>query len=181
MAEDKFGLNMFMKELINEIAEDKVKYKIFCDSDNVLTDFDNNFKKYSGGISPREYEDKMGKEKFWSLIDKKVGLEFWEKMERMNDGHELWNYIKNYNPIILSAPSRDPISSKGKQNWVKNNLPGTKLILAFSDKKKNYAKENYILIDDLEKNIKDWNNSGGIGILHTSTNNTIEQLKKLGL
>ena len=131
VAEDKFGLNMFMKELVNEIVEDKPKYKIFCDLDGVLSDFGNNFKKYSGGISPREYEDKMGKEKFWSLIDKKVGLEFWEKMEWMNDGHELWNYIKNYNPIILSAPSRDPISSKGKQNWVKNNLPGTKLILSF--------------------------------------------------
>lgn len=166
--------------LLNENIT-KPSYKIFCDADGVLSDFDNNFQKYSGGIPPREYEEKMGKEAFWGLIDKKIGLKFWEKMPWTNDGHELWDYIKKYKPIILSAPSRDPISSKGKQNWVRSNLPGTKLILAFSNDKKNYSKENYILIDDMEKNCKDWEAAGGISILHSSAQDTIKKLKELGL
>lgn len=181
VTEDKFGLNMFMKELVNEIVDDKPKYKIFCDADGVLSDFDNNFKKYSGGIPPGEYEEKMGKEAFWNLIDVKIGQKFWAEMPWMNDGHELWNFIKQYKPIILSAPSRNPVSSKGKKEWVKSELPGTKLILAFADEKQKYSEENSILIDDMKKNIEQWVSQGGIGILHVSASNTINKLKELGL
>ena len=181
VAEDKFGLNMFMKELVNEIVDDKPKYKIFCDADGVLTDFDNHFKTYSGGIPPGEYEEKMGKEEFWNLIDVKIGQKFWTEMPWMNDGHELWNFIKQYKPTILSAPSRNSVSSKGKKEWVKSELPGTKLILAFADEKQKYSEENSILIDDREKNCKDWEDAGGISILHVSTSNTINKLKELGL
>ena len=181
VAEDKFGLNMFMKELVNEIVDDKPKYKIFCDLDGVLSDFDNNFKKYSGGIPPAEYEEKMGKEAFWNLIDVKIGQKFWTEMPWMNDGHELWNFIKQYKPTILSAPSRNPVSSKGKKEWVKSELPATKLILAFANEKQKYSEENSILIDDMKKNIEQWVSQGGIGILHTSARETIKKLKELGL
>jgi hypothetical protein len=37
------------------------------------------------------------------------------------------------------------------------------------------------LIDDRKDNIQQWIDSGGIGILHTSTASTIKQLEKLGL
>ena len=37
------------------------------------------------------------------------------------------------------------------------------------------------LIDDKEENIKQWKAAGGIGILHTSAENTIKELQKLGL
>jgi hypothetical protein len=36
------------------------------------------------------------------------------------------------------------------------------------------------LIDDYLKNIKEWEAAGGIGIHHTSPNNTISQLKRNG-
>ena len=65
--------------------------------------------------------------------------------------------------------------------WVKNNLPGTKLILARSTDKQKYADENSILIDDRPSNIDQWRSQGGIGILHVSAEDTIQQLKKLGL
>jgi hypothetical protein len=38
-----------------------------------------------------------------------------------------------------------------------------------------------ILIDDRADTIREWDSQGGIGILHTSAANTIQQLKKLGL
>jgi hypothetical protein len=37
-----------------------------------------------------------------------------------------------------------------------------------------------ILIDDYIKNIKEWEDAGGIGIHHTSPMSTIAQLKRLG-
>ena len=43
------------------------------------------------------------------------------------------------------------------------------------------SKWNNRLIDDLENTINEWNDKGGIGILHTSAADTIKQLKDLGL
>lgn len=148
--------------------------------DGVLSDFDKRFEEF-GGMSPQQFEKEKGKDQFWNLIDKQVGVKFWAGMPWMSDGKELWNHIKQYNPTLLSAPSRENESRLGKRIWVKNNIPGTPLILAAAEKKKNYARKNAILIDDRVSNINDWNNAGGIGILHTSTATTLDKLSKYGL
>jgi hypothetical protein len=62
--------------------------------------------------------------------------------------------------------------------WVRNHKLGVKLNLAYSKNKQKYAAPNHILIDDRKDNIEDWESKGGIGILHTSTENTIACLKK---
>ena len=159
----------------------KQEYTIYCDMDGVLVDFDKQFEKASGGITPREYEEKNGKEAFWNLIDNENGVGFWVGMPWMPNGKQLWDYIKPNNPILLSSPSRSNSSRLGKRLWVRNNLPGTKLILANSYNKKNYADSNNILIDDRPSNIDQWKAAGGIGILFISTDQAIEELKKLGL
>jgi hypothetical protein len=47
--------------------------------------------------------------------------------------------------------------------------------------KQNYSGKNKILIDDRPDNIEQWRSKGGIGILHTSAQDTIKQLQNLGL
>lgn len=168
--------NTIQKE---EQEKETQKYQIYCDMDGVLTDFDERFDFYAG-IGPREYESKYGTEKFWNLIDK-AGVGFWVGMKWMPDGKQLWNYIKPYSPIILSAPSKQSESRLGKRLWVRNNIPNTKLILSKASEKRNYSGKYHILIDDRPSNIQQWIQDGGIGIFHTSAQNTIEQLKKLGL
>ena len=177
MNEDKdyFGLNALVREIMEE-----PKYKIFSDMDGVLTDFDDSFKKASDGIAPRDYEKKFGKDKFWELIDG-GGVGYWVGMPYMPDGETYWNYIKDYDVELLSSPSRSNTSRLGKRLWVRNNMPGVKLTLAQAYLKKNYAAPNHILIDDRKSNIDEWRAAGGIGILHTSAADTIQQLKKLGL
>jgi FMN phosphatase YigB (HAD superfamily) len=155
------------------------QYKIYCDMDGVLCDFDKRFEQF-GGMSPREYETKYGTKKFWSLIDK-IGEQFWSKMAWMPEGKQLWNYISKYNPYLLSAPSLDYSSRYGKKLWVQENMPGTKLILSKRENKKDYASGKSILIDDRADNISEWNAAGGIGILYTSNSQTISKLKKMGL
>jgi FMN phosphatase YigB (HAD superfamily) len=155
------------------------QYKIFCDMDGVLCDFDKRFEQF-GGMPPKEYTSKYGNKEFWNLITK-AGAQYWAKMQWMPEGKQLWNYIKKYKPSLLSAPSSDSSSRYGKHLWVNNNIPGTKLILANREMKQNYSGKNNILIDDRSDNIAEWTNSGGIGILYTSTPNTINELKKLGL
>ena len=99
----------------------------------------------------------------------------------MEDGKQYWDYIKDYDTELLSSPSRSSTSRLGKRLWVKNNMPGIKLTLAQAYAKQNYAAPNHILIDDRKSNIDQWISQGGIGILHTSAADTIQQLKKLGL
>jgi len=163
-----------IKENINK------EYTIYSDMDGVLVDFNKRFKRFSNGIHPTEYEQKFGKDKFWELVDG-TGVRFWVGMDWMSDGKQLWDYIKSYNPTLLSSPSRADHSKMGKRIWRQRNLPSTKLILARAANKQNYADPNSILIDDRESNIDQWIKAGGIGVLHTDTASTINKLKELGL
>ena len=175
-----YKLTDLYKQLKEEEQTAQVsQYKIFCDMDGVLCDFDRRFDQFAG-IKPKEYESRFGTKKFWEIIDK-VGAQYWSKMPWMPDGKELWSYISKYKPVLLSAPSKDPSSRYGKHLWVNENLPGTKLILAKREKKRNYSGKNRILIDDRPDNINEWVYEGGIGILHTSTQQTINDLKELRL
>ena len=149
--------------------------------DGVLTDFDLDFIKLSKGLSSSEYDRNFGREKFWKFIDKKGGEEFWSNMSWTGDGKKTWGYIKKYHPQLLSSPLVAESCKEGKRQWVKKNMPGTKLNLEWSKYKKNFARPNAILIDDKKYIVEQWIEAGGIGIIHTSANNTIKQLKKLGL
>lgn len=94
------------------------------------------------------------------------------------DGKLLWDYVKRYNPKILSAPAKNiPDSSIGKIIWVHQNLGAVEVLLRRSCSKKDYANKNSIFIDDMEKNISQWREEGGIGILHKNALDTIQQLK----
>jgi len=171
--------NIYKQLREEEQAAQASQYKIYCDMDGVLCDFNKRFEQF-GGMSPKEYEAKYGTNKFWDLISK-VGEQYWSKMSWTPEGKQLWDYIKQYNPSLLSAPSSDYSSRYGKKLWVQENIPGTKLILSKRANKKDYASGKSILIDDLDKNINEWRAAGGIGILYTSTGQTLSELKKLGI
>jgi hypothetical protein len=163
-------------EQLQEADRSKGDYKIYCDMDGVLVDFEKGYKDLTG----RDASYKTNPEEFWAPITK-AGAAFWIKLQWMPDGKELWNYIKGYNPELLSAPSREESSKIGKFTWVKRNIPGTKLLLKSAERKQEYATPNAILIDDRADNIQRWKDAGGVGIHHTSAENTIKQLQKLGL
>ena len=157
-------------------------YKIYCDMDGVLTDFQRRFEHFTG-VSPDEYESKYGTPAFWELIDNKIGVKFWVGMDWMPGGKELWEFISKYNPSILTSPSRQNTSRLGKNLWVRNNIdPKPKVIFAYSADKQRYANENAILIDDKKSNINQWAAKGGIAIrcLHGNIGPVIEKLKQLG-
>ena len=178
-------------ESLNELLEEgyplKEKkevppYKIYCDMDGVLTDFEERFEHFSG-MKPKEYENKFGTPAFWELIDVKVGIKFWAGMKFMPQGQQLWDFIKPYQPDLLTSPSRDNGSRLGKNIWVKNHLnPKPKTIFSYSADKQRYANENSILIDDKKSNIEQWASKGGIAIRckDGDVNSVIDKLKELG-
>ena len=173
---DPFGLNAFAHELA-QLNEEEDNYQIYCDMDGVLTDFESGYEKLTGVDLKGEFQ--KGSD-FWDPISK-AGVGFWAGLQWMPGGKELWAYLKPFNPVLLSAPSREESSRIGKAVWVKHKIPGTKLILRYAKQKQQLATPKSILIDDRQINIDQWEAAGGVGILHTSTSSTIEQLKKLGL
>ena len=161
-----------------------MKARIYCDMDGVLCDFAKGVEKVIGkSISQWSYGSKSEK---WDKI--KATPKFWHTLPWENGGKQLWSFISKYKPHILSAyveESFDPNCIPGKSHWARTNLgiaPGN-VNLVKRVQKQNYAKvagQPAILIDDYKKNTDQFTAKGGIGIVHTSTANTIRELKKLG-
>ena len=161
-----------------------MKARIYCDMDGVLCDFAKGVEKVIGkSISQWSYGSKSEK---WDKI--KSTPKFWHTLPWENGGKQLWSFISKYKPHILSAyveESFDPNCIPGKSHWARTNLgiaPGN-VNLVKRVQKQNYAKvagQPAILIDDYKKNTDQYTAKGGIGIVHTSTANTIRELKKLG-
>lgn len=149
--------------------------KIYVDMDSVLTDFEKQLAELLDRPLERGWD--FGNDpKVWSKISK-AGEDFWVSMKWMPDGRELWDAVKKYDPTILSAPTRHPSSVSGKKKWLKENLPGVPYII--ESKKEQYAEKDAILIDDREKNIKKWEDAGGIGILYKNADSTIKKLGEI--
>jgi len=183
-------------DLLNENISPE--YTIFCDLDGVLVDFDYGYEELTGVKT--HHADRQGSQHFWDLYRnsiKEKGIsekDYWENLPWMPDGKKLWDYISKYNPYVLTAPSvnhdipkpeRYKISHnesmQGKTIWVNRLNNMKKIYFAASSFKQQYSGKNKILIDDRQPTIDAWNAKGGIGIFHTSTENTIKQLQELGL
>lgn len=154
---------------------------IYLDMDGVLCNFTEQFKNITN-IYPDEYQLKYGEEKFWNEIEN-AGVEYWSTMKWNTGSKQLYKFvINNFKKVeILTSTPYSIIGRKfamqGKKIWVKNNLDNIKI--NFSNQKYKYATPNSILIDDMESNIDDWNNAGGIGILFKNINQVINNLKEL--
>lgn len=176
---------------LNEIQEQKEEkqYKIYVDMDGVLVDFVKGIKeKIDPDYTEEKYHtDKQYRNQMWkSLQDYSKKEDFWLELDEMSDAQKLWDYVKQYDPEILTATGTAVKSTADqKRKWIANHLGSditVNTVEASGDKGEKFAEENTILIDDNEeKSIKPWTANGGVGIVHTSAENTIKQLKKLGL
>jgi FMN phosphatase YigB (HAD superfamily) len=146
---------------------------IYIDLDNTLTNFTqavtNLGEEAAAGLAddaPQEQKQKM-----YDAIED-AGVDFWAKMKWRDDGRDLWKLVQPWNPVLLSSPGLFRYAEEGKNAWVSDNIPGTSLFL--SDNKCEYVDpyETSILIDDNKDNIGAWEEAGGLGILHVSTENT---------
>lgn len=151
---------------------------IFCDFDGVLVDFERGYEIFYGK-HPHEVPEFV----MWKTI--KENMQHWEQLPAMPGALRLWAYIAHRNPTILTGcPSQGyKQASEGKGIWKDRELGShVPIITTYSRYKPKHMKaQGDILIDDMEKNITRWVEAGGVGILHTSAEDTIEQLKALGL
>lgn len=157
--------------------------KIYCDLDGVLVDLSGKLSDIYG-INIRQSKDFQ--QYFFDYIktlDKNGRIQFWSNLPKTEECETLWNFIKPYKTKILTACSHSNAACIGKKIWCQNNLsldPKRVFCVTQSNRKQFYAAGNRVLIDDLESNIKEWRDSGGVAVHHTSIKDTINQLKKLG-
>jgi hypothetical protein len=90
-------------------------FRIFCDLDGVLTDFDAGVVKLCGK-PPSQISSGL----LWSSIAK-AGPSFFEDLAWCHDGLELWNAILPLRPTILTGCSRAAVA-KDKAAWCKREL-----------------------------------------------------------
>lgn len=148
---------------------------IFCDMDGVLVDFDKEFER-NHGILPY----KLPREELWQIV---LDTEnYWVNLPKLSDADKLINHLNKHSFQILTGL---PVygfdkAEKEKKQWLKNHYNIEEgVICCLSKDKQNYGTKNDILIDDRPQNIERWEEMGGIGILHTSADETIKRLKEL--
>jgi len=170
-----------MKELIEltEASNDDLP-EIYCDLDEVLV----NFMQAADAAVGSSFV-KYDKTERWNKINQIKG--FWANLDWKPNAKRLHDFIIRYNPHVLSAyTGRDATSKTGKMKWVKKNTGFKRgnIHLVLRSQKQKYATTNEkpnILIDDYDKNIREWEAAGGIGILHDgNVGKTISELKRLG-
>ena len=172
---------------LSNLFESDQQIQIYCDMVGVLTHFEKSARNI-GWEGPQPATSKEDKAALWAMV-KDNAESFWGDMPWMEDGKKLWNYIKPYNPILLTSVASSLASTlgregkKGKERWVRRELGPNwyknNLIVVTSHTKHKYAKPNAILIDDYPTNIDPFIKAGGQGIIHKNANDTIMKLKKL--
>ncbi len=150
------------------------KPTIFLDIDGVLADFNSHAKKEKKYKPDGKLNYDALDYKWWSTIPIYDGaLDFYKDIQQYADTK------------FLTGPMVNPDCHGGKAKWIENfdskrgKWALMDLIICPSKLKHLLAKENHILVDDRESNIKDWEKAGGIGILHEGNfNHTLNKIKK---
>ena len=191
-----------------EITE---KYQIFCDMDGVLVDLVGGVGKALYEDAPTDASANYVKiqQKAREVLDGQPLLSehldkthpnfkkdtrnflyrvlmdnrrFWMNLEWLPDGKKLWDYIKKYDPVILSKPT-DLQAVIGKKKWVKDNIGLPKERVQIRYDKSPYAQYEGkigILIDDFESNTSKFDAAGGRTVLYKNTQDAITELKAFG-
>ena len=153
---------------------------IYCDMDGVLADF----RKFTDNLIQGNFSDEN-----WN----KLPVDTFAQLDPMPDASELWSFISQYEPYILTAYpklKRGDISKQApedKRKWMKQHfgVSPNRVFTVLRQDKRRFAKDGRdgrpnLLIDDHEGNIVEFKRAGFIGILHRNARDTIKQLKALG-
>ena len=162
--------------------------KIYFDMDGVLADFDRGVREFCGmeptpqgddwrpGMDDPMWAKIREVDHYYDKLDLMPGAEnmFRTLYEKYGDKCEILTGIPKPKRGILSA-------GEDKTKWVHRLLnPNIVVNIVFREDKPKYCTgKDSILIDDLEKNIKVWEEFGGTGILYTNAEDVLKKITEI--
>ena len=165
--------------------------KIYFDMDGVLADFERGVREICG-LEPisqnAKNNDSKAENEMWEAI-RKSG-HFYDYLELMPSAKEMFDAVYGkYGDKCeiltgIPKPKRGIVTAgDDKKAWVKRLLSkDVKVNIVYREEKPQYCTgRDCVLIDDFEKNIKEWEAMGGTGIMNKSTDQTMAELRELGI
>ena len=165
--------------------------KIYFDMDGVLADFERGVKELCH-LTPPDQNAKKHKpgedDEMWERI-KEIG-DFYNRLELMPGAKEMFDLVygkyQDRCEILTGIPKEKRgivTAGEDKIKWVKRLLSEeVKVNIVFREEKPQYCSgPDCILIDDMEKNIKEWEACRGTGIQNINAYATIRRLMELGI
>lgn len=113
---------------------------------------------------------------------------YYDKLEWIPAGKEMITYAWNrYGASVVEILSAIPKPRRGiltaevdKRAWIAREFPDMKVNIVLRAEKKDYCMgSDCILVDDLEENIREWDDCGGTGILCKDAQEAMKQLREL--
>lgn len=161
--------------------------RIYFDMDGVLADFDRGVRELCGIEPVNQAQRVPGSDRLlWERI--RETEHFYDRLELMPGAKEMFDTVYGRYGTrceILTGipkPKRGIVSAgEDKVNWVRRLLSEEIVVhIVYREEKPDYCLgADCILIDDLEKNIENWERAGGTGILHRSAEETLLRLREL--
>lgn len=169
---------------------------LYVDLDGVLADFvqgaaDRGFDAGLFNLPTAQLSDEGRREQV-AFYDAIAFSDFYAELPLIHDALELWNAVLPHGPQILTGlptfrhrdDARDAFehAANQKRAWCARVLGLSEdfVICTRSRDKKNFVgqlgRTHSILIDDRKRNIREWREAGGTGILHVSAANSIDVL-----
>ena len=200
-------MDKIIKRWRGYLKEGRDTYQIYCDMDGVLVDLigglgkkvlsmqiDENKKERAIRVlmSKKEWQELEndpqlgpGVQVIYDILehpDVNERIRFWAELPPTKYMKDLWDYIKDHDPIILSAPWKingqiDEACRRGKEAWIESFQLSPKDVILTPDKTA-HAASDHILIDDMQKYLDPWAKASGIAIEHTTVIDTIKELDK---
>ena len=165
--------------------------KIYFDMDGVLADFERGVKEICG-LTPPSQNAKHRKpgedDEMWKAI--KACPHFYDYLELMPGAKDMFDAVyEKYGDKCeiltgIPKPHREIVNAADdKKIWIKRLLSEDVIVnTVFRAEKPQYCTgKGSILIDDMERNIKEWNEMGGIGIVNVSAEETMIMMREMGI
>ena len=163
--------------------------KIYFDMDGVLADFDRGVRELCGMVTPdQSLRTPEEDDRLWEAV-RKVD-HFYDRLEPMPGARELFDAVYGKYGERCEILTGIPKEKRGivtaredKINWMRRVLSERiQINICYrAEKIEKCTGPATVLIDDLKKNIDEWRQAGGTGILHAGVAETMEELKKLGV
>ena len=154
-----------------------MRKQIYLDCDGVLADFDRGAQEILR-LPPRTFEKRHGLAAFWKRLAR--APEFFANLKPLPDAYELYEAVKDRDPIILTGLPHGAWAAPQKRKWAERYFPGVEVITTAAALKREHCHPGDALVDDRDKHRHLWEAAGGVFIHHKDARSSIAELRAKG-